>query len=56
MEKGGLHKCSALGHTAAFFLSMTVSLVAANAPACDPDNGGIQLPPGFCALVVADGI
>ncbi len=21
---------------------------------CDPDNGGIALPPGFCALVVAD--
>ena len=23
---------------------------------CDPDNGGLTLPPGFCALVVADGI
>ncbi len=23
-------------------------------PACDPDNGGIELPDGFCALVVAD--
>jgi glucose/arabinose dehydrogenase len=23
-------------------------------PACDPDNGGIKLPAGFCALVVAD--
>src|SRR3990172_1907115 len=22
--------------------------------ACDPDNGGLRLPPGFCALVVAD--
>jgi glucose/arabinose dehydrogenase len=22
-------------------------------PACDPDNGGLTLPPGFCALVVA---
>ena len=22
--------------------------------ACDPDNGGITLPPGFCAVVVAD--
>ncbi len=21
---------------------------------CDPDNGGLSLPPGFCALVVAD--
>ncbi len=23
-------------------------------PACDPDNGGLILPAGFCALVVAD--
>lgn len=25
-------------------------------PACDPDNGGLTLPEGFCALVVAEGI
>jgi glucose/arabinose dehydrogenase len=25
-------------------------------PACDPDNGGLKLPPGFCALVAADNI
>lgn len=25
-------------------------------PACDPDNGGITLPAGFCALVAADGL
>ena len=24
------------------------------APACDPDNGGLTLPPGFCAQVIAD--
>lgn len=23
------------------------------APACDPDNGGLTLPPGFCAAVIA---
>ncbi len=28
----------------------------AAAPACDPDNGGITLPAGFCALVAADGL
>ena len=28
----------------------------AAAPACDADNGGITLPDGFCALVVADGL
>src|ERR1700681_892885 len=25
-------------------------------PTCDPDNGGLKLPAGFCALVVADGL
>jgi hypothetical protein len=25
-------------------------------PECDADNGGIQLPDGFCAFVVADGL
>ena len=25
-------------------------------PMCDPDNGGITLPPGFCALVVAENL
>ena len=28
----------------------------ADPPACDPDNGGLVLPDGFCALVVADGL
>src|SRR3990172_9987596 len=25
-------------------------------PTCDPDNGGLKLPEGFCALVVADNL
>lgn len=25
-------------------------------PACDADNGGLRLPPGFCALVVAEDV
>jgi len=25
-------------------------------PKCDPDNGGIRLPMGFCALVAADNL
>lgn len=29
---------------------------AAALPACDPDNGGLSLPDGFCALVVADAV
>ncbi|MGH7185404.1 MAG: PQQ-dependent sugar dehydrogenase, partial [Pseudomonadota bacterium] len=28
----------------------------ATLPACDPDNGGITLPTGFCAVVVADNL
>ncbi len=28
----------------------------AASPACDPDNGGITLPQGLCATVVADGV
>lgn len=30
--------------------------LAIAAPACDPDNGGLKLPSGFCALVVADNL
>lgn len=30
--------------------------IAMAAPKCDPGNGGITLPPGFCAEVVADNI
>ncbi len=46
----------------AIILSMSVAVVlalklsAASPPACDPDNGGLELPPGFCALVAADGL
>ena len=32
------------------------SAPAAPAPRCDPDDGGLRLPKGFCALVVADGL
>src|SRR5581483_1473143 len=40
-------------HVAALFAASTL---AAAPPACDPDNGGITLPPGFCALVAADNL
>ncbi|HEV2129742.1 MAG TPA: hypothetical protein VGR27_01480, partial [Longimicrobiaceae bacterium] len=29
---------------------------AAALPACDPDNGGLVLPQGFCALVAHEGV
>src|SRR4029077_3390278 len=37
-------------------LALAFTLSAADAPKCDPDNGGLTLPAGFCALVVADNI
>jgi len=32
------------------------SAPATAVPRCDPDDGGLRLPKGFCALVVADGL
>ena len=41
----------------AAFGVLTLVLVHGQAkPICDPDNGGIKLPAGFCALVVADNL
>jgi glucose/arabinose dehydrogenase len=39
-------------------LAAPVALLAQRGPKanCDPDNGGIKLPPGFCATVFADSI
>src|SRR5262245_2061187 len=34
-------------------LFAAVTLRGASAPSCDPDNGGIKLPQGFCAAIVA---
>ncbi len=36
--------------------SLIIGCAAAATPACDPDNGGITLPPGFCAIVAIDGL
>jgi glucose/arabinose dehydrogenase len=36
--------------------AVVVPALAATAPACDPNNAGITLPAGFCALVVADNL
>jgi glucose/arabinose dehydrogenase len=37
-----------------FLLASAASLAAA--PVCDPNNGGITLPPGFCAILAVDGL
>ena len=35
----------------------TLALVRGQAkPMCDPDNGGLTLPAGFCALIVAENL
>ncbi len=39
-----------------FVFSLAGIATSFAAPACDPDNGGIHLPPGFCAEVVADNL
>src|ERR671922_1091124 len=46
---------SALAAAAAAALISIVAR-AAGLPACDPDNGGLKLPDGFCATVVADDV
>jgi glucose/arabinose dehydrogenase len=46
--------CAVALATGAYALALTVS--GASTPTCDPDNGGLKLPRGFCALVVADGL
>lgn len=38
------------------FVALQLAAASAQPPACDPGNGGITLPPGFCALVAADGL
>ena len=39
---------------AALFLSASPAVRPSVSPACDADNGGLTLPAGFCAVVVAD--
>jgi glucose/arabinose dehydrogenase len=46
----------ALFFVIAFTSLAGLSSALAATPACDSDNGGIQLPPGFCAIVVAEGL
>lgn len=45
--------CAVVFSTAAF--STGAFAAPPTPPACDPDNGGLTLPPGFCALVVSNG-
>ncbi|MEE9579313.1 MAG: cytochrome C, partial [Gemmatimonadota bacterium] len=42
--------------TSLLLFGLGVEGVAAQDSRCDPGNGGLELPPGFCAVVVADSI
>jgi len=44
------------GLALALLLPVLHAACAAGPPACPPDNAGLTLPDGFCALVVADGL
>ncbi len=44
------------GLAVAFSVVALVLVQGQAKPMCDPDNGGLKLPSGFCALVVADGL
>ncbi len=46
----------ALAAAAAGLISFTFALRGAETLSCDPGNGGIQLPPGFCAFVAIDNL
>ena len=50
-----MHRSTPLLALSLCVMAGTASLVGqrASAPACDPDNGGLTLAPGFCAKVVA---
>ena len=41
---------------AAALAAATIAAPAQAAPACEPGDGGITLPPGFCAVLAADGL
>src|SRR5688572_2393392 len=46
--------------TSAALVALTIPLAlfaqAGRAPSCEPGNGGLTLPAGFCAVVVSDGV
>src|ERR1700727_1948479 len=54
--KGETMLFSPLRVAAGLFLAAAAASSLSAAPVCDTDNGGITLPQGFCALVVADGL
>jgi glucose/arabinose dehydrogenase len=59
MKEPDMHsvlKRAAVAVTSAAVLSVVLAPRISGAPACESGNGGVTLPAGFCALVVADGL
>src|SRR5262245_18895607 len=54
---GNLMKRVCFGFALAVCVGLAASIsVGAALPTCDADNGGLKLPQGFCALIVADNL
>ena len=48
--------CASLVLAVVWHIPVPAAQRARGLPVCDPDDGGLILPDGFCALVVADGL
>ena len=55
-DRAGMGTLGVAAATAMVASVMVYTVSGQSRPACDPDNGGIKLPAGFCALVVADNL
>ena len=55
-DRVGMWRLGVAAATAMVASVMVYTVHGQSRPACDPDNGGIKLPAGFCALVVADNL
>jgi glucose/arabinose dehydrogenase len=56
MAFGRVRFAVACGFAAPGALALALTVSAQSKVTCDPDNGGLKLPQGFCALVAADGL
>ena len=50
-----IHRVAAAFVIAGGAVALSMLNVDTAAPACDPDNGGLKIPAGFCAALVAEG-
>jgi glucose/arabinose dehydrogenase len=55
-QRGGAARFSAVCFVAIVMLDAAAPFVSAQTNSCGGDNGGITLPPGFCATIFADNL